>query len=68
MWSKGEMHLNYGRWCKDNLDKFKEAVQDILDGKSPQPGHFLGSFDGENNQRQVVDLNPENLNGQCFLF
>ena len=65
---KGEMHLNYGRWCQDNLDKFKEAVQDILDGKSPLPGHFIGSFDGKNNQREVVGLNPANANGQCILF
>ena len=65
---KGEMHLNYGRLCKDNLDQFKEAVQDILIGKSPEPGHFFGSFDGKNNQRQVVGLNPENLNGECILF
>ena len=66
---KDQMHLNYGKWCSDNLDKFKEAVQDIQDGKSPEPGLFLGSFDGKNNQREVVGLNPEKLNGeQCILF
>ena len=56
---KGEMHLNYGNWRSDNLDKFKESVQDIVDGKSPKLGLFLGSFDGKNNQREVVGLNPE---------
>ena len=65
---KGEVHLNYGVWCTNNLDKFKRAVQDILDGKSPAPGHFFGSFDGKNNQREVVGLNPEQLNGECIFF
>ena len=64
---KSEMHLNYGKLCKNNLVQFKEAVQDILVGKSPEPGLFFGSFDGKNNQRQVVGLNP-NLNGECILF
>jgi hypothetical protein len=62
------MHLNYGRWCNDNLDKFKEVVQDIHDGKAPAPGYLLGSFDGKNNQREIVGLNPAQLNGQCIVF
>ena len=63
---KGEIHLNYGRWCNNRLDKFKEAVQDLLNRK---PGHCFGSFDGANNQRQVIGLNPEQLDGeQCILF
>ena len=65
---KDEMHLNYGRWCKDNLDDFKEAVDDILIGKSQGPGLLLGSFDGKNNRRQIVGLNPENINGECIIF
>ena len=65
---KDEMHLNYGRWCSDNLDKFKEAVQDIIDGKSSGPGLFLGSFDGKDNKREVVNLNPEQLNNECIIF
>ena len=55
---KGEIHLNYGSWCKDNLEEFKKAVQDIINGKHPELGHVLGSFDGKNNQRQVIGFNP----------
>ena len=62
------MHLNYGRWCKDNLDDFKEVVDDILTGKSQELGLLLGSFDGKNNRRQIVDLNPENINGECIIL
>ena len=74
---KAEMHLNYGKFCPADLGKFKETIQDLQDGKSNGPGLFLGSFDGKNNQRQVVGLNPEQfngglnpeqLNGQCILF
>ena len=65
---EGKMHLNYGRWCNDNLDKFKEVVQAIHDGKTPDPGLLLGSFDGKNNQREIVGLNPAQLNGQCIVF
>ena len=61
---KDEVHLNYGAHCKDDLEEFQKLVQNIIDGK---PNHIFASYDGEK-EREVVNLTPEKLKEECFIF
>ena len=61
---KDDVHLNYGAHCKGDLEEFQKCVQNIIDGK---PNHIFASFDGEK-EREVVNLTPEKLKEECFIF
>ena len=64
---KGEIHLNYGRRCKNDLDEFEKNVQDIIDAKPYDSSDKIKNFDLKE-AGKLTGMSEENLEEECAIY
>ena len=64
---KGQIHLNYGTRCKDNLDEFLKTIQEIMDGKESNPSDFLKNVDFEAGAK-MLGMSSKEMEEKCKIW
>ena len=63
----GSAHLNYGRRCRDNVDEFVQAVQDIIDGKPYDDREMFKDADYKAAAKEF-GMNEDEFKEKCNIY
>ena len=73
---KGHAHLNYGRRCKEDLEAFKNLVNDIIQNKPYSPKDMFNNFNLEEMAKLGINdeffsksgIDPKIAKEKCNIF